>query len=176
MTAQEFQALLKKGVISGNKRLRIAEITPEYQAHLEKENEIFIPGEVYSSKNSKRIFPRGVKKGQSSLWTFKGKPINPFITDSAAVEYYKKKKIGIYLDARTKFLRMSENKPFPLHVGFCFHRKCDARWDFNNMTELVQVMMVAARWIEDDDVHFMVPVYIPYKIDKLNPGVTITIL
>ena len=176
MTAQEFQTLLKKGLISGNKRLRIAEITPEYQAHLEKENEIFIPGEVYSSKNSKRIFPRRMQKGHKSLWTFKGQPVNPFISDSAAVCKYKKEKVDTYLKHRQKFLRMAENKPFPLYVGFCFHRKCNARWDFNNLTELVQDMMVNSGWIPDDSVEYMVPVYVPYRIDKNSPGVTITIL
>lgn len=177
MTAAEFRAMLSKGVIEmKGKRLVEAELSPEYAALVSRGEGIFIPGEVYSSKNNKRIRAKYVKKYvKNSKWFLNGKPVQPFIADSAAVCNYKKNKLSLYVHYRDEFIKLKGDKPYPLFITFQFIRKTKGIWDFNNMTELVQDMMVAAKWLPDDSVIYMYPVPVPYLIDKTNPGVIINI-
>jgi Holliday junction resolvase RusA-like endonuclease len=172
MTAAEFRKAMSRGLIkTAGKKIVVNDVSDEYLETIDKIDSIWIPGEVYSSKNNKRIFTRSVRK---SKWLFSGKPVMPFISDSAAVTRYKKEKLGYYIANREKFLKMAENKPFPLHVNFQFVRRTRGKWDFNNMTELVQDMMVLAGWINDDDVSCMIPVYKKHMIGS-KPGVMISL-
>lgn len=175
LTAKEFQNLMKKGVISAKgKRLSMTELTPEYQQLIE--DAIWIPGEVYSSKNSKRIIPQFFpNKHQESNWKFRGRSCRPMIVDSAAVAKYKKEKLSLYKLQKDRFLNMIAGRDYPLQVEFSFVRKTQAIWDFNNMTELVQDMMKAAGWIPDDNIKIMIPVSGKHKVGK-EPGVIIKVL
>ncbi len=172
MTAAEFRKAISRGVINTTgKRLTVNDVSDEYMETIDKIDSIWIPGEVYSSKNNNRIFAKSVKK---SKWLLNGKPVKPFITCSAAVSRYKEEKLGYYIANREKFLKMTENKPFPLYVYFQFIRRTRGRWDFNNMTELVQDMMVMAGWIPDDDEKHLIPVYKKSQLGN-KPGVMISV-
>lgn len=174
LTAKEFQNLMKKGVISAKgKRLSLTELTPEYQQLIE--DAIWIPGEVYSSKNSKRIIPQFCSEKIYSNWKFRGRSCRPMIVDSAAVAKYKKEKLSVYKLHRERFMQMASGRDYPLQIEITFIRKTNAIWDFNNMTELVQDMMVAAGWIPDDNKNIMIPVSGKHKVGK-EPGVIIKVL
>lgn len=121
-------------------------------------NGIFIYGNVPSSKNSK-------------VWTGK------FLVSSSAVKDYLKSSEKQYDIYRNQFLKIIRNKPKPLNVKFRFVRKTRQRFDFINMAQIVQDLMVKHGWIDDDDYTNLVPHFEPgVAIDKNNCGVEITVL
>jgi len=122
-----------------------------------KSNEIFIPFNVSSSKNSKQ-------------WT--GKML---INSKATREYIKKSK-GDYLENKEKFLKLTKGLSTPLHISFYFIRNSKRRFDYINPAQTVQDLMVKYGYIEDDDVFNLVPYFHGYHVDKENPGVIIRIL
>lgn len=127
---------------------------------------IFIPGDVMSSKNAKRIIPNRGKTGQRF-----------FILDSIQVVNYKKATRHHWESNRNIFKKMSEYKKLPLKVEFQFVRETKRRFDFVNMLQLPLDCMVAHQWIEDDDYLNIVPVINPEVIfDKRNPGLFIKII
>lgn len=134
---------------------------------------IFIRGEVPSSKNSKRIFPRYTSK---SSWKFNGKSAVPFITDSAFTEKYKKSVRGEFQSKVMEWKKLIAGVPLPLYVEFIFIRSTKQGWDYNNLTECPQDLMVETGWIEDDNTLVMLPCPPPppgFLVDKNNAGVII---
>lgn len=140
-------------------------------------NSIYIPGNVYSSKNHKRILIRRVGK---SKWSFNGSPVIPFIGDTEAVMNYKKNIFPIYLHNAKNFQRMIKDKDHPIRVTFFFIRENLKPWDFNNMSQLICDMMVKAGWLKEDNSNVLLvfpPLSKPYyTVDKPNSGVIITVL
>ena len=118
---------------------------------------IFIPRNVASSKNSKR-------------WTGK-KLIN-----SKLVMDYKDSTAIFWIKNKSKFLEVIKDKPKPLKVGFYFIRKDKRKFDFVNVAQLPLDLMQLYNWIQDDCMTEVVPVFLGYHVDKLNPGLEITIL
>lgn len=146
---------------------------------------IYIPGEVYSSKNHKRVMTRPyfLSKGsfikKQNTWRLNGKRIIPFIGDTEAVMFYKDQIIPVYIANRKKFLNIIDGLNFPLFIEICFIVPTKRKWDFNNLTQLVTDMMVMAEWVEDDSVRELFPVpprqfEPPYFINKEDSGVIIT--
>lgn len=121
------------------------------------ENDIFIPGNTPSSKNSK-------------VWTGK------FLVNSKTVTEYKNNTTLIYRSKKVKFRKLVEKLPYPYKIGFYFTRDSKRRWDFINIVQCVADLMVDEGWIDDDDVNHFIPVYLGYEIDKKNPGVRISVL
>ena len=167
---------------------------PEYS----KEKSIFISGEVRSSKNSKQIWKKPYRLPKTLLkklggritlatykniissgkWYYDGKRVIPFITDSNLVKAYKLE-TGLQYNRNAKiFQELIKDKKLPLYIEFLFFREFDKSWDFNNLTQIVQDMMVKHKWMCDDDVYNMLPV--PPKpafiVDQDFQGVLITVL
>lgn len=123
-------------------------------------SEIFIPGNVPSSKNSK-------------IWTGK------FLVWSAtaqkyvkSTEYYWK----LHSEAFEKeYYWITEGKA-PLKVAFTFIRGSRHKFDYVNPLQTVLDLMVKYKWLPDDNADIVLPVFLPYKYDKENPGVIIKIL
>jgi hypothetical protein len=77
-------------------------------------------------------------------------------------------------------MNIVKNKHYPLKIQLLFYRKNDIIFDFINIAQTVQYMMEKYKWIPKDDIHHLL-VYPPYRspyyiIDKINPGVKITVL
>jgi len=122
---------------------------------------IFIPGNVPSLKNSKRIIKCG---GMSRL-----------VPSKAHEDYVK----AVEWELKAKglaFRRMAQGLPKPLYVLLRFIRNSRHKFDFTNATDTVQDLIVNAGWIDDDNVTEMIPFYAGYAYDKENPGVYISIL
>ena len=119
--------------------------------------EIFIPGNVPSSKNGKR-------------WTGK------YLIHSKTVMTYIKNSKNEYVDNKEKFLTMLENKEIPYRISFKFHRSSRRKFDYINPCQTVQDLMVKYGWIEDDNCLFIIPSFEEYEYNKEKPGVTIKIL
>lgn len=123
---------------------------------------IFIPGNVPSSKNNK-------------VWTGRY-----FVWSKRAIAYKKETKEQ-FLSNKELFLSMLEGHEKPYIIGFHFIRNNKHKWDFVNMVQTIQDLMVEYEYIQDDntDIMFPCPFLINeeyYSIDKENPGVYIKII
>lgn len=119
--------------------------------------EIFIPGNVPSSKNSKQ-------------WTGK------MLINSKATRKYIKTSSIYYIKDRKKFLKMLEGKDKPYKLSMQFIRGTKHKFDYLNPAQTIQDLMVKYNWIDDDNCKEIIPIFELYKYSKENPGVVITIL
>ena len=120
-------------------------------------SEIFIPGNVPSSKNGKR-------------WTGK------YLIHSKTVMNYIKESKNDYIDNKELFLEMCEDKEIPYRVSFKFYRNSRRKFDYINPAQTVQDLMVKYGYIEDDNCEYIIPCFEPYEYNKENSGVTIKVL
>lgn len=124
---------------------------------------IFIPGNVPSLKNSKRIFVNRIT----------GKR---FVTSSECSKNYLETMGTFYLSQKNHFKEMIKGLEMPINIEFQFVRKTKSRFDFINMAQIVCDLMVKHGWIEDDSYNFLNPCFNPIVIfDKINPGVYIRV-
>ena len=61
-------------------------------------------------------------------------------------------------------------------VGFYFIRDSRRKFDYVNPLQTVQDAMVKHKWIEDDNMEMLLPIFEGYHVDKERAGVHITIL
>ena len=118
---------------------------------------IFLKGNVPSSKNSKQ-------------WT--GRTL---IHSKTVRNYLKQYEIQYKLKAN-EFKEMIKNKKKPYYIGFFFIRNSKRKFDYNNLTQLPQDLMVKNGWLEDDNADYIVPIGLGYIVNKANSGVIITVL
>jgi hypothetical protein len=123
---------------------------------------IFIPGNVASSKNSKQW------TGTKLIW-------------SKIASEYRDNTATLYLMYRLKFQTACKGKDKPLAIGFYFVRDSRRKFDFVNMVQTVQDIMVRSEWVPDDNMDEMVPVPVEidgrvYHVDKAGAGVYIMAL
>jgi len=116
----------------------------------------FIPGNVPSSKNSRR-------------WTGK------FFIASKTTMKYRKDTESIYKQYSASFVKEFTKYKLPVYVSFKFIRGSHHKFDHVNPLQTVQDDMVKHGWIEDDNATFIIPVIEDYSYDKINPGVLIKI-
>jgi hypothetical protein len=124
---------------------------------------IWLNGNVPSSKNSKRLVTRG------------GKP--RLIWSKLAMAY----KRAVLPEMGAELMHwhnlISESKE-PHIVCFHFVRSSKRKFDFHNACQTISDLMVEADWISDDNMDVFIPVPLQidgrwYSIDKDAPGVII---
>ena len=122
-------------------------------------NEIFIPTNVPSSKNSRR-------------WTGKY-----FIGSKQTMRYYKETK-EYWLEHKKDFLKMIKDldSKKPYKIAFKFVRKSRHKFDYLNPAQTVQDQMVKYGWISDDNADEMIPIFLDYEYNKDKPGVYISVI
>jgi hypothetical protein len=120
-------------------------------------NQIFIPFNVASSKNSKR-------------WTGK------FLIGSKTTMEYKKNTALFWIRHKAQFLEMIKDKSKPYRIGFYFIRDSKRKADFINLAQLPLDLMQEYNWLENDDMDTVLPVFTGYEVNKEKAGVIITIL
>ena len=118
--------------------------------------EIFISGNVPSSKNGKR-------------WTGK------YLIHSKTTMRYIKESKGEYLEQTYPFKEFIERFSTPYIIHFKFYRKSRRRFDYVNPLQTVQDLMVKYNWLEDDSSDHLLPIFDTYEYSKDKPGVLITI-
>lgn len=116
----------------------------------------FIPGNVPSSKNSRR-------------WTGK------YFIASKTVMKYRKETEKLFKANTVSFHKEFSKYELPVYVHFTFIRGTRHKFDYINPAQTVQDDMVKHGWIEDDNCEFIIPCFEEYKYDKENPGVIIEI-
>lgn len=124
---------------------------------------IFIKGNVPSSKNSKQIF-KNQKTGKM------------FITSSKTVKAYLKDFEYQYDVFVKEFKEQLKSKSKPYKIGFYFIRDSRRKFDYININQIVQDLMVQHGWIDDDNCEELIPVFLGYEVDKNNAGVKIEVL
>jgi hypothetical protein len=151
---------------------------------------IFIPGNIPSLKNSKVKTSRGI---------FSSPTVNKFLRSIGIQKFNsRKKEVKGYVDStrpnqfeslRAEFMKMKSNTSDPIIIGYHQVRNSKRLFDFSNSVEILQDLMTAHDFIEDDNVKHVFPVPMSidgklinqnnprafplYSVDKENPGVYI---
>lgn len=151
---------------------------------------IFIPGNIPSLKNSKVKTARGI---------FSSPTVNKFLRSIGIQKFNsRKKEVKGYVDAtrpnqfealREEFMKMKATTSDPIVIGYHQVRNSKRLFDFSNSVEIVQDLMTAHDFIEDDNVKHVFPVPMSidgqlidpdnprafplYSVDKEKPGVYI---
>lgn len=121
---------------------------------------ITIYGELYSSKNSKRIVRFGNKPAliSSKQYLASIKPIEQQLILN-----------------RYGWAEETKNASKPLKIVFKIYRKTHRRFDYVNIIQGLQDLMVKCGWLSDDNADEMMPFFEPYEVDKNNPRVEISV-
>lgn len=124
---------------------------------------IIISGEIHSSKNSRRILPTGSAR-------------RPFILAKSKQSKADEQSFAWQLNAqREEWERMIKGKRYPLSIVFRFRRATHRKFDYVNLAQGLLDSMTKAGYIPDDDAKHVLPVFMPYLLDKENPGCDILI-
>ncbi len=124
--------------------------------------EIFIPGNVPSSKNSRMMTKSGL------------------LIKSPLCFKYEKATKDIFVEKSKEFREYVGKIDKPLFIRLHFVRDSKRRCDFHNLTQFIADLLVKNGWIKDDNMNqvFFVPYKIEgkwYSVDKENCGVWIKI-
>lgn len=124
-------------------------------------NEIFIPINVPSSKNSK------VWTGKHLVW-------------SKSAQDYKKNTKLFWIKYCNKFRfiasgSIARDPVYPIKVSFKFIRGTKHKFDYINPLQTILDLMVEFGWIPDDNADIILPIFEFYEYNKENPGVYIKV-
>ena len=148
-----------------------------YEVRESNKTSFFVPFNVPSLKNGRKIIFVPSPKGEV---IYQGDKCTAKLTSSPQVKKYFKLAMPYYDIFKPLFFEITKDKMFPIKVELLFHRQGFNDFDFPNMTQIILDCIKKAKWIPDDDMKHILP-FPPkdppyYIIDKLNPGVKITIL
>lgn len=118
---------------------------------------IILQGQTPSKKNSKRLFH---KNGR-----------NIIISSKQYLEWEKTARIAVIEWKKANHYTLT----YPIRLHMFFYRDSKRRWDYNNIGQGVQDILVDAGIIEDDDAYHCIPVYDGFEVDKDNPRVEVRI-
>lgn len=119
--------------------------------------EVWIPGNVPSSKNSR-------------VWTGK------YFIASKSVMKWRRETQEDWEEHREYFIDATTKLGLPTFVHMTFVRKSKHKFDYNNPCQTIMDEMTLRGWIQDDNADLVVPVFGKYKYDKNNPGVIIRLI
>ena len=124
---------------------------------------IIITGEIHSSKNSRRILPTGSAR-------------RPYILAKSESAKADESSFAFQLAAqRGEWERMIRWSDYPLSVVFRFRRATHRRFDYVNIVQGILDAMVKCGYLPDDDARHVLPIFMPYILDKENPGCEILV-
>lgn len=119
--------------------------------------DVFIPGNVPSSKNSK-------------VWTGK------FLVHSKATRKWIKETKQHFQKHKDAFRKACKKLESPIFVEFLFVRNSKRLFDYLNPAQTVQDQMVHHGWLEDDNCDILLPSFGLYRYSKTNAGVYISVI
>lgn len=153
---------------------------------------IFIKGNVPSLKNSKVKTSRGIFSSPTVNKYIRKLGIQSFSSSKKIVKgYVDKDRPNQFEEFRKEFQEMKRGKSDPIFIGYHQVRNSKRLFDFSNSVEIIQDLMTAHDFIEDDNVKYVFPIPMTidgklptaknirknnwYTVDKKNPGVYIKI-
>lgn len=128
------------------------------------QNTLTLYGELYSKKNSKRVFRNN------------GKTI---VLSSKAYEKSKPDFLWQLKDAKNKEIwdiMAGTSRSFPMKLSIKIYRKTKRAFDYNNIIQGLQDMLVEAGYLPDDSANYLVPHFESYEVDPKNPRVLLSVL
>lgn len=131
---------------------------------LDPAKNIWLSGNVPSSKNSKRV----VRAGGGKLRV---------IWSELADKYRKSVRYEMQAEL-PHWKELTDHLQRPLMVGFHFVRSSKRLFDFHNAVQTIADLMVTNKWIEDDHMGLFIPIPLQIEsrwltIDPESPGVII---
>lgn len=127
-------------------------------------NYIVFSGELYSSKNSRRIFIQN------------NRPICIKSKASHAQEGDFEYQLGLQYQTWQKMLASAKKPYYPLKIKFDIYRKGKRHFDYLNIVQGLCDGLVKAGYLEDDSADHIIPHFEPYKLDRVNPRTLIHIM
>jgi hypothetical protein len=136
----------------------------------------FIPFNVPSSKNSKQKTKTGLivnGKAVAKYLRLLGVKSYSCRRGSKYMEDYKTRP-NIFAECMKDWIKPEGFS----HIGFHFVRQTMTLFDFNNMTQIIQDLMVAGNYLDEDNINVMLPVNLKlngkrWNKNKDNPGIYI---
>jgi hypothetical protein len=128
-----------------------------------------IPGDLYSSKNSREPIVKHTREG---------KPIRA-VVKSAAARRHEVELLGqlrrnpAFTAAWLKEFALHEK---PVRMQVKIYRGRAGRFDYINLVQNLFDCMVKAELLPDDNADTLIPVFEPYEIDRTKPRTELTIL
>lgn len=155
---------------------------------------IWIPGNVPSSKNSKVATSKlDESTGKIRKGIFNSKQVSKYLQGLGVKSYSEKRGVEDYKTRPNLFRQAVEKYPiktdYPIILGMHFVRDSKRRFDFNNASQIICDLLVAHRFIDDDDCQHLypVPMYFTsgglhfesggfYSVDKHAAGVFLDVI
>ncbi len=75
---------------------------------------------------------------------------------------------------KAKWAQIIKENNFPIHLNIKIYRKTKREFDYNNIVQGLQDMLVEAGWVDDDSAKYLVPYFEEYEVDKKNPRVVLS--
>lgn len=117
---------------------------------------ITLHGEIHSSKNSRRILRAGNGR--------------PFVAKSAAAKADEETLYWQLAEQHETWRWMLVDALWPVRVVFQFRRQSKRRFDYVNLAQGILDAMVKASYLPDDCADYVIPVFVPYQLDRSDPG------
>lgn len=153
---------------------------------------IFIKGNTPSLKNSKVKTSRGIFSSPTVNRYIRSLGIQKFSSSKKEVKGYADPSRPNQFEAlRSQFAAMRAGKGDPIFIGYHQVRNSKRLFDFSNSVEIIQDLLTAHDFIEDDNVKYVFPIPMTidgklpvegkirneqwYSVDKENPGVYLKI-
>lgn len=153
---------------------------------------IFVPGNVPSLKNSKIKAARGIFHSPTVAKYIRALGIQHYSPRKKEVKgYVSADRPNVFESFRKDIMKMKIGKDNPLFLGFHHVRNSKRKFDFSNSVEIIQDLLTAHDFIEDDNIEYLfsIPMTIDgrlpttdnlrneawYSVDKENPGVWLKI-
>jgi hypothetical protein len=140
--------------------------------------EIFIPGNTPSLKNSKIATRKGIFPSKTVAKYLRSLGIQYFSSSKKIVkEYVDKNRPNLFRESFKDWKKPNNQ----VIIGFHFVRATKHKFDFGNACQIIQDLMVAHDFIEDDNMNYLIPVPVLkddnwFTYDKENPGCYIYII
>jgi hypothetical protein len=120
---------------------------------------MFIPGNVPSLKNSKVKTSRGIFSSKTVNKYIRALGIQAFSSSKKIVKgYADPTRVNQIEELRAHFEEMKIGKSNPIIIGYHQVRNSKRLFDFSNSVEILQDLMTAHDFIEDDNVKYVFPV------------------
>ena len=132
-------------------------------------NTFIIPGELYSSKNSRLPL---IYKDHS------GKTIKKVVKSPRARDH-EKRLLQLFAGNPTfcaSFRSEAEGMPLPLRLHIKIYRRTRQRFDYTNICQNLFDCMVKSNLLSDDSADQLLPVFEPYEVDAGKPRVEMRIV
>lgn len=129
-----------------------------------------IPGELYSSKNSRVVIP--VKSAATGKT--KRVPVKSPAARRQEAELIDRLRQNAGFAAA--WLKEFALKDKPVRLRVLIYRGRAGRFDYINICQNLFDCLVKAELLPDDDADTMIPVFEPYRLDRANPRTELTIL